>query len=120
MDNETPADQDDVTLIGKCGLFCGKCMMFKKNNCPSCLTNSKATWCKVRQCCTGAQLGSCADCSEYIEPKECKTFNALIARIFGFIFRSDRAACIRQIRELGPEEHARIMREKKQHTIKRK
>ena len=40
-------------------------------------------------------------------------------RIFGFIFRSDRAACIKQIRELGIEGHANRMAQNGQQSIRR-
>jgi hypothetical protein len=39
--------------------------------------------------------------------------------LFGFIFRSDRAACIRQIRLIGIEGHAAEMAKGKRQSIKR-
>jgi hypothetical protein len=53
-----------------------------------------------------------------VEPRDCAKFDNLLARIFGFLFRSDRAACIRQIRELGVEGHARDMAAQKRQSIK--
>lgn len=38
---------------------------------------------------------------------------------FGLIFRSDSAACVRQIREKGIESHANDMGCKRRHTIRK-
>jgi hypothetical protein len=42
-----------------------------------------------------------------------------MAKLFGFIFRSDRAACIRLINEKGLKEYAKYMAENRIMTIKR-
>jgi hypothetical protein len=49
----------------------------------------------------------------------CGHFNNFFSKLFGFIFRSDRAACIRQIREIGVEGHAEKMSAMKCHSIRR-
>jgi hypothetical protein len=46
-------------------------------------------------------------------------FNNWISKLFGVIFRSDRAACVRQIRGIGLEAHAADMAGKKRQTIKK-
>jgi hypothetical protein len=46
-------------------------------------------------------------------------FNNFISKIFGFIFRSDRAACIDQIKEIGIQGHAQKMAAEKRQSIKR-
>jgi len=46
-------------------------------------------------------------------------FNNWIAKLFGLIFRSDRAACISQIRQMGIEGHAVEMAGLKRQTIKK-
>ncbi len=109
----------DKKLIAKCGLYCGACSKFLKSSCPGCQDNIKATWCKVRSCCLEHSYGSCAECSSYAQAVECGKFNNFIARIFGFIFRSDRNACIERIKELGPESYAREMTEQQKQTIKK-
>jgi hypothetical protein len=43
-----------------------------------------------------------------------------MSKIFAVLFKSDRAACIRQIKEAGREGHARKMSELKAQTIKRR
>lgn len=109
----------DPNLVAYCGLYCGACMAYQKERCPGCHENAKASWCKVRSCCRDGGLSSCAECGEFSEPKDCKKFNNLISKIFGLIFRSDRAASIRQIREIGIEGHADDMAGKRRHTIKK-
>jgi hypothetical protein len=63
--------------------------------------------------------GSCADCTEFSDPMACRKFNNFMSKIFGLIFRSDRNACIKQIREMGIEAHAERMSESRAHSIKR-
>jgi len=109
----------DKNLVAYCGLYCGACGTYLKGRCPGCHENRKATWCKVRSCCSNRKYESCADCAEFPNPNECRFFNNIISKIFGLIFRSDRAACIRQIREQGIEAHAADMAGKKRHTIKK-
>lgn len=109
----------DPKLVAFCGLYCGACRSYLKGNCLGCHNNQKAAWCKVRSCCAGHQYGSCADCTQFPDPKACTAFNNPIAKLFGLIFRSDRAACIRQIREIGIQGHADTMASLKQQTIRR-
>jgi hypothetical protein len=42
-----------------------------------------------------------------------------MAKMFGFIFRSDRTACVARIKEIGFEKYAEEMAEKRMQTIKR-
>jgi hypothetical protein len=65
------------------------------------------------------QIKSCAECAEFSDPRTCSKFNNFMSRIFGLIFKSDRAACIAQIRYLGLEAHAKAMAEMGTQTIKR-
>jgi hypothetical protein len=109
----------DVNLVANCGLYCGACRAYLRGRCLGCRENHKATWCKVRACCIGNQFASCADCKDFQNPNDCRKFNNLIAKVFGWIFRSDRAACICQIRQLGLEAHAADMANSKRQTIKK-
>lgn len=109
----------DSKLVAFCGLYCGACKAYLKEKCPGCPKNEKAGWCKVRTCCIGEAISTCADCSEYPNPRDCGKYDNLIARLFGLVFRSDRAACIKQIREIGLEGHAMKMAELKVQTIKK-
>jgi hypothetical protein len=109
----------DVKLIARCGLYCGACRAYLHNRCPGCRENGKATWCKVRTCCATNQYAACADCNDFQNPRDCKKFNNLIAKIFSFIFRSDRAACVDQIRRIGLQGHAEDMAKNRRQTIKK-
>ena len=108
----------DPKLVARCGLYCGACGAYLKEKCPGCHENKKATWCKVRSCCAQNGLTSCAECQEFPNPKDCKKFNNVVARLFGLVFRSDRAACVAQVRKLGLQGHADEMAKKRQQTIR--
>lgn len=109
----------DPQLVAACGLYCGACKRYLKDSCPGCHENDKATWCRVRTCCQGHAYATCADCTEFADPKDCGKFNNLIARLFGLIFRSDRAACIAQIRALGLQGHADDMTQRQRQSLPR-
>jgi hypothetical protein len=109
----------DPELVAYCGLYCGACGAFLKGRCPGCHENEKASWCKVRSCCMDNSYSSCAQCKEFDDPTACGKFNNIFSKIFGFIFRSDRAACIRQIRKLGIRGHADDMTRKGAQSIRR-
>ena len=106
-------------LVAYCGLYCGACRAYRMERCPGCHDNKKATWCKIRTCCTQQGMASCAECREFPDPNGCGKFNNFISRIFAFVFRSNRAACIRQIREIGIQGHADSMSELGRHSIRR-
>jgi hypothetical protein len=109
----------DKNLIAYCGLYCGACGSYLKGKCPGCKENSKASWCKVRQCGMENNFKSCADCN-MIELKDCKKYNTFISHVIGFIFNSNRSACISRIKELGYMEYATEMAKNKTQSIKRK
>jgi hypothetical protein len=109
----------DVNLMGYCGLYCGACGKYRCGRCPGCHENQRAGWCKVRACCLENGYATCADCRLVADPRNCKKFNNFIAKLFGLIFRSDRRACILQIREIGLQAHAEQMAAAQLHSIKR-
>lgn len=109
----------DPKMVAYCGFYCGACKSFLKDRCNGCHENSKATWCKVRSCCMENSYLSCADCRTFEDPRDCGKFNNPISRIIGFILRSDRSACIRQIKSLGLEGHAGNMALNMRHTIRK-
>lgn len=109
----------DSELIAKCGLYCGACGSYLKGKCPGCSNNIKATWCKIRACCIENNFKSCADCQTYSNVNDCKKYNNAIARVIGFVLRSNRAACINLIKEKGYESFAAYMAEHKLQSIKR-
>lgn len=59
---------------------------------------------------------TCAECQ--INVAECNTYSNFIAKIFALIFRSDRPACIRFIKEHGAQAYADEMTKRKCQTIK--
>lgn len=109
----------DTSLIAYCGLYCGACRKYLMDRCPGCMKNEKASWCKVRACCIEHEYTTCADCKIKNSTAECKEYNSFMAKLFGFIFRSDRAACIRLIQEKGLEDYAAYMAENRMQTIKK-
>ena len=109
----------DKELIAYCGLYCGACKKYLAGSCPGCHENQKAGWCKIRSCNIEHGYASCADCKEFINPRDCKKFNNFISKIFALIFKSDRAACIAMIRESGYEGFAGYMAENNLQSVKK-
>lgn len=109
----------DPNLVAHCGLYCGACGAYLRGRCGGCHDNAKATWCKVRSCCMERSFATCADCQDFPDPMTCRKYNNFMARLFGFIFRSDRAACIRQVRKLGLAAHAADMAGHKRQSMRR-
>jgi hypothetical protein len=116
--NEQQKIEIDTNLIAYCGLYCGACSSYLKKKCPGCHENTKASWCKVRQCNIENHIQSCADCMT-TDLKDCRKYNNFISKSFGFIMNSDRSACIKRISEIGYEGFAIEMSEKRQQSIKR-
>jgi hypothetical protein len=106
-------------MVAFCGLYCGACKRYLSEKCPGCHDNAKASWCKIRSCCLEHGYSSCAECKEFNNPNDCKKFNNFISKIFGFLFKSDRAACIDQIKNVGYTAYAEKMSERKLQSIKK-
>jgi hypothetical protein len=62
---------------------------------------------------------SCADCSDIDDPQQCGKYNKVISKIVGFVLRSDRVACIRQIKAIGLQGHADTMTKQQHQTIRK-
>jgi hypothetical protein len=111
---------NDASLIAFCGLYCGACGAYLREKCLGCRENTKAGWCKIRLCCGENKYKSCADCTGFKDVDDCGKFNNIISRVFGFVFRSNRKACIEQIRSKGLKAHAEIMsRDIRRHSLAR-
>jgi hypothetical protein len=106
-------------LVAYCGLYCGACGAYRKERCRGCHGNEKATWCKVRTCCMERHFSSCAECTEFPNAMDCRKYNNFMSRMVGMLLRSDRAACIRQIREVGVAGHAERMAATGRQTIRK-
>jgi hypothetical protein len=50
---------------------------------------------------------------------DCSKYNNFMSKLMGFIFRSDRNACIEMIKHVGYDAFAAEMTAKKQQTIKK-
>jgi|APDOM4702015248_1054824.scaffolds.fasta_scaffold448981_1 hypothetical protein len=109
----------DVSKVARCGLYCAACKRHTSGKCPGCAENHKATWCKVRACCSSNGIASCADCKD-VGHTTCKLFNSFVAKMFGFVFNSDRGRCIERIKEVGYLKYAAEMAENKKQTLPRK
>ena len=96
--------EDKTRLVAYCGLYCGGCGSYKKGRCKACKMDGGFSRCQVRKCCTELNYQSCAECDKYLN---CKTLDNFIAKIFAFIFRSDRKGNLGQIKEMGIEQWAR-------------
>jgi hypothetical protein len=109
----------DTGLVAYCGLYCGACGAYLKERCPGCHKNEKAGWCKIRACCMEKAIASCAQCKEFSDPEDCNKFNNIVSKLFAMVFKSNRPACIEQIKSAGLEGHAKKMAELKKHSLKR-
>jgi hypothetical protein len=109
----------DAALVAYCGLYCGACRAYLKERCPGCKENTKAAWCKIRFCCIENKYATCASCRDFDDVNDCRKFNNVISKLFAFVFRSNRKACIEQIRSGGIEKHADFMAAAKSHSLRR-
>ncbi len=109
----------DPKLVSFCGLYCGACKAYLMDRCQGCRANLTATWCKIRTCCRQNELTTCADCAKAPDPADCPTYNNFLGKLFGWIFRSDRADCIRRIRQMGIDEYAQEMARTRSQTVKK-
>lgn len=114
MNKEIKTDKE---LIAYCGLYCGACSKFIKGICPGCRKNYKATWCRIRICCNNNNYHTCAECQ--MNTHDCKKFNNFFSKLFAFIFKSDRDACIRRINNIGEDNYTKEMSDKGIMTIKK-
>jgi hypothetical protein len=109
----------NAALVAKCGLYCGACKAYLKERCPGCAGATSRGWCPVRACCLERGYASCADCAEFPDPRQCRKFYSAMARLFSFVFRSDRPACIAAIKAAGYDGYAADMAKARRQSIKR-
>ena len=109
----------DKNLVAFCGLYCGACGSYLKGKCLGCRENVKATWCTIRTCCMENDYSTCADCVK-MELKDCKKFNNFISKVIGFVFNSDRTACIENIKKKGLDVFAQEMTANRKQSLPRK
>ena len=118
----------NTKMIAACGLYCGACKKYRMGKCPGCHETEKASWCKIRKCCMEKGFHTCAECerlrvgersSGMMDVKDCRLHNNLIGKFFAFVFRSNRPACIRYIRENGEQAFAEEMTKRGEQTMKK-
>jgi hypothetical protein len=109
----------DTQLVACCGLYCGACGAYLKEKCKGCRGSEKNSWCKVKQCVLQKKISTCADCGEYPNPMDCKKFNNFISRLFGLLFNSNRAACVKEIKQSGLDIYSRKMADLRRQTFPR-
>lgn len=110
----------EIRLIAACGLYCGACGKYLKGNCPGCKENTKATWCKIRSCCTEKGIENCSECMVFSNPNDCKLYNNFIAKVFGFVMGTDRSKCVEILKKKGPEGFVNFMVDHKFQSIPKK
>ena len=111
--------QSDAGLVAKCGLYCGACNSYLKEKCPGCAANEKASWCKVRACCKGRKLETCAECGDYAAFEDCPKLQNFISRLISLFTHSDRPACLRRIKQTSCGYYAAEMAAARSHAIKK-
>lgn len=110
---------NDPSLVACCGLYCGACPSYLKGKCGGCRKSQKNGWCAVKKCVLEKGISTCADCGQYPDPRGCGKFNNFISRIMGRVFNSDRAACLAEIKRVGPKTYAAEMAERGRQTLPR-
>jgi hypothetical protein len=91
-------------LVAYCGLVCTNCGMYKKGSCAGCHSaRPKNRNCSMKKCAMGKNYSTCAECTEFTDPKKCRKLNNPVSRFFGFVFHTDRIGNLNRIREVGLE-----------------
>lgn len=92
--------------IAACGLFCTNCGRFKKGKCEGCQVSPAFANCPARSCCMEKGIITCAECPDFTtieEYRSCKKLNSFVAKVFSFIFRTDRPTAIHFLRDSGKD-----------------
>jgi len=110
----------DPSLIACCGIYCGACDAYLKEKCKGCRGSDKNAWCKVKSCVLEKKIATCAECGEYSNPMDCKKYNNFLSKMVGFILNSNRAACVREIEQLGLKIYSQKMADLRQRTFPRR
>ena len=104
--------------LAYCGLYCGECKKYKNGKCPGCIETTNATWCKIRTCNQEANYETCAECPQ-IKRVNCKKLNNPIAKVFEFVFRSDRLTSLKYIEKNDADTYLEKMCSLGQMSIKK-
>lgn len=89
-------------IVARCGLICSKCGSFIRGKCPGCFSGKQAfASCPVKKCTEDRGILNCAACKDFADLKECGKINSFIAKVIGFITKSDRIGKLNRIRTIG-------------------
>lgn len=61
----------DMSLLSPCNVYCGNCILFKKNKCLACARESEKretegkVFCDIYICAKDKKLTTCSDCQGY-------------------------------------------------------
>lgn len=89
----------EENIISCCWLYCNNCKWFIKWKCKWCPSNNQAEKrCAVKNCCKEKNISNCAECSDFIDYKDCSKLHNFISKVFAFAFWSDRCWCINYIK----------------------
>ena len=111
---EAMSDPPREAHVAACGLFCTNCRAFKKGKCPGCQIAPRFRSCGIRACCVEKGILTCAECAEFASPRdyrECKTVNNLVAKVFAFLFKTDRPGALAVLRDEGRDAYLSQKRE---------
>ncbi|HVZ79213.1 MAG TPA: DUF3795 domain-containing protein [bacterium] len=109
----------EPALVACCGLYCGACPSYLNGKCEGCRKSRKNGWCAVKKCVEASGIRTCAECARYPDPAQCKKFNNFISKVMGFVLNSNRAACVAEIKRVGPKVFAEEMAERRRRTMPR-
>ena len=98
--------ENPVRLVAYCGLYCGSCGSYRRGRCKGCLDGGGYSSCKVRASCIERGHRTCAECDEC---PDCRILDNFISKVFGFVFRTNRKANLRAIKEKDIEAWAEEM-----------
>jgi hypothetical protein len=92
-------------VLAYCGLCCSNCGMYLKEKCLGCHSKQPMNRnCKMKACAQERGYGTCAECVDFQNLKDCEKLYNVVSRFFGFIFRTDRIGNLNRIRAVGLEQ----------------
>ena len=88
--------------IAYCGIICSHCGAYKKGKCLGCASGKQRfASCPVRKCNIEKGQRNCSECKAFADFHDCKKLWNAMAKIFHYIFRSNRIGNLQQMRKLG-------------------
>ena len=85
--------------IAYCGIICSDCGACKKGKCAGCASGKQRfSACPVRKCNIEKQQRNCSECKAFADFHDCKKLWNFIAKVFHYIFRSNRIGNLEQMR----------------------